>query len=112
MKIDYKVNAKLFHRIPINNRELHLWIKQALLNVVLELDLTDKKLVITQINVKSLEGFGFRSGRLFWPFSKLTDAILKSEELVIKSLIKQEISKYIGKVVHNIKFEEVFAKFF
>lgn len=112
VKADYKVDGKLFHRISIKNRKLSLWLKKALLNVLLEVDQNEKTLIVSQISIKAIDGFGVKSGRLFWPFNKLADSILKGQEEIIKSLVKTEISKYMGKVVKNIKFEDVFAKLF
>jgi len=112
VEANFKVDAKLFNRISIKDRLLKLWLKTAIVNVILEVDLSDKKLIVSQISVKSIKGFGARSRRIFWPFNKLADSIIRSQEDIIKTVIKTEISKYMGKVVHNFKFEEVFAKLF
>ncbi|CAG2165256.1 unnamed protein product [Oppiella nova] len=109
---DYKVNAKLFHRISIKNRELKLSLRKAVLNVRLEVDKNQQKLVVKDVLLKSKEGFGVKSGRLVWPFNKLTDSIVKSQELVVMAIIQKEVNRYMGRVVDNIKFDEVFSKLF
>lgn len=112
VEADYKANAKLFHRLSISNRELKLSLKKAIVTARLEVDNSQKKLYVKDIELKRTEGFGVKSGKLIWPFNKLTDAIVKTQEGVIKGIIKKELSKYMDKAVHNIPFDEVFAKLF
>jgi hypothetical protein len=58
-----------------------------LLRVVPEIDLKDKKLIISQITEISIEGFGAKSERIFWPFSKFTDSIVDNKERIIRVII-------------------------
>ncbi|XP_054153373.1 homeobox protein 2-like [Oppia nitens] len=109
---DYKVSAKLFHRISIKNRELKLALKRAILTVRLEADKTNGKLLLKDIQLKSKQGFGVKSGRLVWPFNKLTDAIVKSQEPVVKEIVQKELANYMGKAIHNMKFEELFKQLY
>lgn len=111
VEADYKANAKLFHRLSVSNRDLKLSLKKAVLTVKLEVDKELKKVTLKDIELKETEGFGVKSGKLFWPFTKLTNAIVKSQETVVKDIIKKELTQYMDKVVHNIQFDEVFANF-
>ncbi|CAG2105902.1 unnamed protein product, partial [Medioppia subpectinata] len=104
---DYKVNAKLFHRISIKNRAIKLWVRKAVLNVRLLADSQTRQLVVQDVVLKHKEGFGVKSGRLVWPFNKLTDSIVKSQEQVVMGIVQHEVKKYMGKVVHVVKFDEV-----
>ena len=97
LNADYKVDAKLFHTIDIKDLQLQLMLKKALLNVVLEVDLLEKKLTISQINVKSIEDFGINSALNY------LNSLFKNEEEVIKNIIDNETSKYIGSF-YNIEF--------
>ena len=109
---DYKMNAKLFHRISFKDRDLKLTLDKAILSIKLLVDKNAQKLVVKSLNLKSTEGFVIRSGKLFWPFNKVTNAILKNQEKVIKDLIQKEFDKYMGKVVNNIQFDALFNKLF
>ncbi|XP_054152787.1 uncharacterized protein LOC128951566 [Oppia nitens] len=67
-----------------------------------------QKLLLKDIQLKSKQGFRIKCGRLVWPFNKLTDAIVKSQEPVVKEIVQKELANYMGKAIHNMKFEDLF----
>ena len=97
LNADYKVDAKLYNIISIKNLDLHLWFNKALLNVLVEYDSGDS-LTISQINLKSIEGYGLKSGKSFLPLN----SILKNQEQVFTNIIKAELNKYVGTTIPNV----------
>lgn len=106
----YKADGKLFHRISVKNKDLFISVKKALLYVDLEYDEIHKKLIVSQVNVKDLEGFNIKSGKLVWPLNKIVNNFLKKEKERIKHLVNEEAAKIMGKTVENINLKQVLGK--
>jgi hypothetical protein len=106
----FKADLKLFNRINVRNRLLTINIDKILAHINLDLDVIKRKLIINNVEVKYVEGFKARSGRLVWPFNKLADSIFKSQQESIINAIKLEVSKHMQKVVTNVNVENAISK--
>lgn len=110
VKADFKLDAKIFNRIPINGKDINAWFTRALILAELEFDPRLNSLTIGQLMVKGIEGFGIKSNDLRWPLNRFVDSILNKQRKRFERIIEEQTAKYMGLTLDNFNLFDLFEK--
>lgn len=110
VKAHFKLDAKIFNRIPISGKEVIAWFKRALILTELEFDPRLNSLTVGQLRVKGIEGFGIKSNDLRWPLNRFVDSILNKQRKRFERIIEEQTAKYMGLTLDNFNLYDLLEK--